>query len=175
MPVSLKAVKQRKGDLLPVKETCDISPWVTRHPDIARINPLTFMGTVEFVSDLYHVKGDITGDMILKCSRCLAEFTHSVDVPFERSFIEEGKRENDEETDEEYEILVSIDGELDLLPYVAEEFLLSVPLVPLCREHCLGLCPQCGGNRNEKACECKTERIDPRLSVLADWFEKDGQ
>ena len=39
-----------------------------------------------------------------------------------------------------------------------DEILLALPINPLCKESCRGLCPVCGGNRNVTACDCKTER-----------------
>jgi uncharacterized protein len=47
-----------------------------------------------------------------------------------------------------------------------EEFSLALPVKPLCRENCLGLCPVCGKNRNLESCSCDTDGADPRLSVL---------
>ncbi|MDR2669362.1 MAG: DUF177 domain-containing protein [Desulfovibrio sp.] len=47
-----------------------------------------------------------------------------------------------------------------------EEFSLALPIKPLCRENCLGLCPICGKNRNLESCSCDTDGTDPRLSVL---------
>jgi uncharacterized protein len=47
-----------------------------------------------------------------------------------------------------------------------EEFSLALPVKPLCRENCLGLCPVCGRNRNLESCDCGTGGTDPRLSVL---------
>ena len=55
--------------------------------------------------------------------------------------------------------------ELDLEPLVRDAVLLDLPLAPLCSEECLGLCPQCGANRNLAACACATPG-DPRWSAL---------
>jgi uncharacterized protein len=53
-------------------------------------------------------------------------------------------------------------------PLVAEQVQLELPTRPLCREECRGLCPNCGGDRNERACECESEASDPRWSALAE-------
>ena len=47
-----------------------------------------------------------------------------------------------------------------------EQFYLALPMKPLCREECQGLCPQCGVNRNVEACQCSTRWDDPRLAAL---------
>jgi uncharacterized protein len=58
------------------------------------------------------------------------------------------------------------DHVLDLGEMLREQFYLALPMRPLCRLDCQGLCPQCGADRNVEACQCKTEWVDPRLSVL---------
>ncbi len=47
-----------------------------------------------------------------------------------------------------------------------EEFSLALPVKPLCREACRGLCPVCGVNRNAESCSCAREEGDPRLAAL---------
>jgi len=55
---------------------------------------------------------------------------------------------------------------LDLGEAIRQHVLMEAPLRPLCRPDCQGLCPSCGIDRNVDTCQCKTEWIDPRLSVL---------
>ncbi len=57
--------------------------------------------------------------------------------------------------------------EIDLDPMVREQVLLALPGYPVCREGCLGLCPVCGQNRNEKRCGCDPHVPDPRWAGLA--------
>jgi uncharacterized protein len=47
-----------------------------------------------------------------------------------------------------------------------EQFYLALPMKPLCRADCKGLCPMCGTNLNRGTCDCKREWKDPRLSAL---------
>ena len=56
--------------------------------------------------------------------------------------------------------------EIDLDPFVREQIALALPGYPLCREGCLGLCPSCGQNLNEKACGCDRRVPDPRWAGL---------
>ena len=56
---------------------------------------------------------------------------------------------------------------LDLAPAIREEVLLAVPLYPLCREDCRGLCVTCGADLNEGPCACPEEtRAESRSEVL---------
>jgi uncharacterized protein len=75
--------------------------------------------------------------------------------------------EEDENVHQVNEDVVQIDS------YIMENLAVSVPYIPLCNEHCKGLCASCGCNLNFRACDCKTETINPRMAALANFFKKD--
>ena len=56
--------------------------------------------------------------------------------------------------------------EIDVEPLVRDAVLLELPLAPLCREACQGLCPACGANRNDVACGHEPDTRDPRWAAL---------
>jgi uncharacterized protein len=60
-------------------------------------------------------------------------------------------------------------GIIDLNALVETETTLLLPMKPLCREDCRGLCPICGGNRNLTACRCEVRLADPRWAPLKSW------
>jgi uncharacterized protein len=64
---------------------------------------------------------------------------------------------------------------LDLGEAVREQILLGLPLKPLCREDCQGLCPRCGKDRNLGPCGCAPEEEpgDSRLEPLRRLIDKD--
>ncbi|MCL6560327.1 MAG: DUF177 domain-containing protein, partial [Firmicutes bacterium] len=64
---------------------------------------------------------------------------------------------------------------LDVTPEVLKSIILALPMKAVCREECPGLCPGCGRNLNEGRCGCVNEDIDPRLSVLKDFFKKNNK
>ncbi len=55
---------------------------------------------------------------------------------------------------------------LDLGGVAWEQFMLAMPVNPLCRPDCKGLCPICGANLNLEACDCHKEEEDPRMAPL---------
>jgi uncharacterized protein len=59
-----------------------------------------------------------------------------------------------------------VGDDLDLEPMVHDAVLLELPLAPLCRAECLGLCPTCGVDRNSQSCECDDAKVDPRWAAL---------
>lgn len=60
-----------------------------------------------------------------------------------------------------------LDGDrIDLEPLAREAILLELPIAPLCREDCQGLCPTCGIDLNEAGCDCAPVAADPRWAGL---------
>jgi len=55
---------------------------------------------------------------------------------------------------------------LDLTETVRQYGVLALPMKPLCKEDCAGLCPTCGHNLNNGPCECPKQEIDPRWAAL---------
>ena len=69
--------------------------------------------------------------------------------------------------EEEDEETYPLHGEmLDLQPLVRDALLLELPLAPLCREDCKGLCPNCGADLNDGPCSCDRTLADPRWAAL---------
>ena len=58
------------------------------------------------------------------------------------------------------------DDEIDLGELMREQFYLALPMKPLCRPDCKGLCPQCGTSLNTDTCQCEPRWEDPRLAGL---------
>jgi uncharacterized protein len=65
----------------------------------------------------------------------------------------------------EDELYPIVDDTIDLGPLVRDAIVLELPMAPLCREDCRGLCPQCGADRNESDCSCVV-LPDPRWANL---------
>jgi uncharacterized protein len=68
--------------------------------------------------------------------------------------------------DEDLDTAYYRDHVLDLADMLREQFYLALPMRPLCRPDCQGLCPSCGIDRNVDTCQCQTDWVDPRLSGL---------
>jgi uncharacterized protein len=56
-----------------------------------------------------------------------------------------------------------------------EQFYLAIPMRPLCREDCKGLCPHCGTNWNTGTCACDVRWQDPRLAGLQSLLDHAGR
>ncbi len=92
----------------------------------------------------------------MECVRCLAEFNQTLSAFFQEVFA--FRREQVTESG----LLVPEDGNIDLAPLVSEYMQLEIPIKPLCRPDCLGLCVVCGADLNTETCEHqKTIRVSP--------------
>jgi len=114
------------------------------------------------------VRGSIKGVVVVPCNRCAEDAT--VNIDFEFSEYEEIPEENAHGQENGHEGYIVYDRHapmLDLAEAGWEQFMLAQPSMPLCREDCKGLCPECGANLNMGECDCKKETTDPRMAVLA--------
>jgi uncharacterized protein len=66
----------------------------------------------------------------------------------------------------ETEIGFYVGGGLELEDVLREQVVLALPMQRVCSETCKGFCPVCGKNRNETACDCKSEASDDRWGAL---------
>lgn len=114
-------------------------------------------------------EGEVASTLSLVCSRCSEPFTLPVREPFSVFYQESPAASAEEEVelgpaDLDTDFLAQ--GRLDLSALLHENLLLALPVQPLCREDCQGLCPGCGANRNEEGCSCAGPPADPRFAIL---------
>jgi uncharacterized protein len=146
--------------------------------------PITFDRPFEGSAEIWNagdrllVKASVAGEATVECSRCLTPFSLPLEVAFEEEFVEgEPSDEADEqefEVDEQRTVTYYSGDEIDLSEPLRENVLLELPMKPLCREDCRGLCTTCGTNLNEGECQCTeaTHVVDPRLAALKDLLRK---
>jgi uncharacterized protein len=116
------------------------------------------------------VKGTLDTEAELTCSRCLGQF----ECPLVMKLEEEYYPTTDVITGAPVPVpdepgLFTIDEHhvLDLTEAVRQYVLLAIPMKPLCKEDCAGLCPYCGHNLNRGPCGCTSQKTDPRWAELS--------
>lgn len=121
------------------------------------------------------LRADLEYVQTLQCGRCLTSWDESVSTSFDylveirpEGEVEAAGEEDDEEAlaGEDLGTLVLDEPTLATEPLILEQVQLGVPMKPLCREDCAGLCSQCGADLNEGPCRCEPE-ADPRWAALA--------
>lgn len=110
----------------------------------------------------------------LECGRCLEPFEAEIEIEAEEEFrpsldIVTGRMIKD--TGDDTALVIDDHHILDLSELVRQAILLALPLTPLCREDCAGLCPVCGANRNQEPCDCEATATDARWSSLGALLE----
>jgi len=106
------------------------------------------------------VSGHVRGLYELECSRCTRPFDATFDVELSEMLAYEGEGG----TEDGY--AVSADH-AHLEPVVRDAVVLAMPLNPLCRPDCKGLCLICGADRNTVDCGHQAGRADLRWEPLA--------
>ena len=119
--------------------------------------------------DKFRLEGTVRTGLELPCSRCLEPFRLPVDSSFDLRYLpaSEASTEAEQEVGEgDLETSYYRDEEIDLDELMREQFYLALPMKPLCRDACKGLCPHCGTNLNASSCDCAPASQDPRLAPL---------
>jgi len=115
------------------------------------------------------VKGELSTEVYLQCSRCLKDFQQTLTVPVEAVYhpAEELKSEDNYAIpNEELDMDFYSGEELDLFTIMKEQIELNLPMKPLCDDSCKGLCPLCGTDLNTGSCKCSVSDTDPRFAAL---------
>ncbi len=106
------------------------------------------------------VQGDFSGDTELQCARCLTNFDHELHWDLTELYAFDDRSVTDSG------LLLPEDAHIDLAPLVREYALLEIPINPICRPDCKGLCPVCGENLNERDCGHRPQQADSPFAVL---------
>lgn len=100
-----------------------------------------------------------------ECDRCVKEFNRRIEKEFHAIYVWDEKDAAEEENDD-YHVLAAGANMIDVADEVREYLLLAVPAKVLCQDECKGLCPKCGINWNDAACDCEQNEIDDRWNEL---------
>ena len=117
------------------------------------------------------VKATLNTEVAVTCSRCLSPFSSPLNLKIEEEYfpaIDVGSGNSLSLPDEPS--CFTIDGRhiLDLTEAVQQYALLGIPMKPLCRQDCAGLCPTCGHDLNQGPCGCLPQEMDTRWSKLGE-------
>ena len=114
-------------------------------------------------------KGILHTEVEVTCSRCLSLFGCPLDLNVEEEYfptIDVVSGASTPLPDEPGCFTIDEHHVLDLAEAIRQYALLAIPMKPLCREDCAGLCPSCGHNLNQGPCDCSPQEVDPRWSKL---------
>jgi uncharacterized protein len=131
---------------------------------------------LESVIDGVLVSGTALVQLTGECSRCLDPISDELEVDIQELYVYEetdsrgrpvARNEQDDEDDEQYHV---VEEHLDLEPVLRDAVVLDLPLAPVCRDDCPGLCPQCGFRLEDDPAH-QHDLIDPRWAALGGALE----
>jgi uncharacterized protein len=143
---------------------------------VAQAADLLSNGTAELLAHTggeVRVTGKLQTRVTFDCDRCLGSALLNIDTPFDLFYKPSdavlGTKEPEVAIDEgEAEMgFYELPG-LELEDILREQVLFALPMQRLCRPDCRGICPVCGGNRNESPCLCEPHTINESWAALKD-------
>ena len=132
---------------------------------IAEGAPVELDLELQAVSEGVLVTGSVTAPTTGECARCLGPITGSVTIDLTELFAY--PESVTEATTEEDEVGHVIDDMVDLEQSIVDAVVLQLPLSPVCRPDCPGLCQTCGVPLATAEPDHHHDVIDPRWAKLA--------
>lgn len=143
-----------------------------RSPDFRQVGVLTVEAVASLVSEEVRVRGELQVRVETECSRCLERMGIPVHKPFDlfyrpsRTLQPTSRGEEIELKRPELDVGFMVGDKLEFNDTLRELILMEMPMKPICRPDCRGLCLQCGTNLNAGTCGCSAEEVDPQWSPL---------
>jgi uncharacterized protein len=166
LELDIRALGRRPGSMIRVSRTvpapADLGLDVIGVPEGA---DLELDVRLEAVLEGVVATGTVRAPLAGECVRCLDPLSDVLETDFAELFVPVGK-DGDEETR-------WISGDtIDLDPVLRDAVVLLLPLQPVCREDCPGLCSECGAHLAEDPGHAHTA-VDPRWAALENLVPQD--
>ena len=172
MILELSGIRQPETE---ISRRFEPSAFEGRSSDYRVIAPVSLSARIYKDKDRFRVAGRVQTVLEQDCSRCLEAFELPVDSQFDVRYLPHSENTGEEREVEEDDLSVAFyrDEVIDLGQLMEEQFYLTLPMKPLCRDACKGLCPSCGVNLNVETCGCQVRWEDPRLAGLKALMNRD--
>lgn len=166
MLIDLTLIQKNEGGSLPVSCKVALSSQTYFGQEYVFTTPLEVNGKITNLGSELELRATAKGTFQTYCDRCLREISVSCEFPVMERLMRADTGASEEEA-------YLYDGhEIDLDDIVLKNFLLNTSSKYLCSADCKGLCPKCGKDLNEGACQCSSEEFDPRFAALSEWKEE---
>jgi uncharacterized protein len=165
-------VQQVPPEGLPVD--CDVPvDRLSRQEELSLAERVVISGRLYPVEeDTFCFRGGMSTSVEIGCVRCLEPFVMKVEQQLDLLYLPQsenvgsGEDEERELSDQDMAVGFYRDDKIDLSQMIWEQVYLALPMKPLCKQDCRGLCQECGTNLNLASCSCERESVDPRLATL---------
>ena len=126
--------------------------------------PIELELRLESVMEGVLVSGTATVPVEGECGRCLTDFQDTVTVDIQELYAYPDS--TSDVTSEEDEVSRLHGDFIDLEPALRDAVVLALPVNPLCRDDCPGLCPDCGVHWDDLPADHSHDQADPRWAAL---------
>lgn len=143
-------------------------------PNYRLIKPLHFSGHATKTEEDVYIEGVLRGEVEADCSRCLEPMKLPLDLDLNVMFVP-GKKlpeGNNGTIEPESNLAFYLDDTIDLLQELRDLLLVNLPIKPICRPDCKGLCALCGKNLNIIGCDCLESTTESPFSKLLEVKKK---
>ena len=153
------------------QERLELTQDEPTHDDQLDIDAVDCRGTLDSTTSGYVLRLQLTYRQNLSCVRCLREFQTDMSRELDLLVAIRPPGTSEDEVDEmgldreDLGTLILSSPVLDTRPLVIEQVHLALPMKPLCKKDCAGLCSRCGSDLNEGSCDCEAV-VDPRWAML---------
>ncbi len=151
------------------QETLKLDPAELDRLEVVDVGEIECVGRIFPAAEGLLLRASLQYSQSLRCMRCLETVALPVSGDLDL-LIQIGGSEAaaEERALEEQDFgMISLENPLlDTRPILIEQIQLGVPMKPLCKEDCAGLCSSCGADLNQGPCGCR-EVTDPRWGALA--------
>ena len=153
------------NDIPPEGLTIELSDKLDLFDEGSADTPFTATVTVKAVgAGVFHVNGTVEATASLECSRCLKRFPFPVkETAMDFDLVPESSQKLVAEHElgrSELDTEFYRGEEIEPKEFIREQLLLAIPMVPVHSPDCKGLCPVCGGDRNDRYCGCRIEIME---------------
>lgn len=160
MKVEISQIEKRVGESITVSfsESMDL-------PDLRLNEDLEGEFQVTNAGRSILVRGKIRSSTLLECSRCAEEYLFPFEIELYEEYVPEGNLQVEPEKElsaADLNIFTYDRKEIDLEEVIRQNIIASLPLQPICKKECRGLCPSCGMNLNLGQCSCAPENTERR-------------
>lgn len=177
--IDTRSLPRRPGSMITVDRTvpapADLGVAMARVPEGS---PIEMDLRLESVLEGVLVSGSVDLEIRAECARCLDPLGWHEEIHLTELFrypatdARGAVVEEDDESDDPLPVLR--DDLIDLQPTLRDAVVIDLPMAPLCRDDCRGLCPSCGF-RLEEDPDHTHEVLDPRWSALAALRDSDTE
>lgn len=155
--VNISSIAGKPGQRVDAEGSSTMEGLTTSGGHVPSDTLVNFVGHVSTIDGGFVAEGQVTSKWAGECRRCLGEASGDIDARI-REVFEKHPTEGD---------TYPIDGDyVELEGLVREAAMLELPVAPLCRPDCAGLCATCGANKNEVDCGHVVVIQDDRWAAL---------